>query len=185
MLHVLLRELDEFYELSPEGIEELDPQLRFWTDRSITRGRHSNSVRVRKTIDLESNTPRYMIKSRIADKEISYPDCNFDYRISISLETNWTGNEDHLLPLHDLGTRNKQRHSYRHREFQFDVTQVSHFEDASKKEHEVEVEISGDYLAKQLKQLLAGDPDNKYVTMVQDFINNTRLLCKHADPNSR
>lgn len=183
--HTDLEELDDFYTLSPEGLEELHPGVRFWTDRSVTRGRNDPQVRVRKEIDLQNNGSfAYRIKSRIADKEVSIPDCKFDYRISISLETAWKGNEDHLRRLEDAKSRTKRRHSYRHREFQADLTLVSHYDDPSKHEYEAEVEISGRYLVDQIHKAMSGE-ENQYSQMVHDFINNTRLLCKYADPDNR
>ncbi|KAK5082798.1 hypothetical protein LTR05_006679 [Lithohypha guttulata] len=178
--HTQLRELDEFYELTDEGKAVLDPQLRYWVDRSINARR--KEVRVRQTVDLEkpSNPPRHIIKSRIADKEISCPDYGFDYRISISLETPWEGDRDHLREVKELSGRSKTRHSYRHREFQVDLTQVSHYDDP-KKEYEVEIEIAAPYLAAQMQKIFLREPNN-YEPMIQDFVSNIQLLCKNGTP---
>lgn len=182
-----LQELDEFYELSEEGRVLLDPELQYWITHSSEATRRKGQVRVRQTIDVATGQKTYLIKTRIADKEIHIPEelSQFDYRVSISLETPWTGDKNHLRLLEELGSRNKRRHSFRHREFQVDLTQVGHYDDATRKEHECEIEIAAMYLAGELQKLREGLPGSNYVDMVQELVNNVRLLCKNAVPRSK
>lgn len=127
-----------------------------------------------------------IIKSRIADLEIYNPGADFDYRISVSIESPWDGNMMSLTPLEEQGAeRNKDRVSYRHMAYQIDLTQVS-YPDSAKREHELEVEISTEQIRAELGHLTAGR-SNRYEDLVKGFVDNVRVLCRAGTlkPTSR
>ena len=165
------RETDQFYELNAEGISALPPSITPFLDH-----RHKPRVRITSDRDTLKPTAR-IIKSRIADIEIFNPATDFDYRISISVESPWDGDNRHLIPLKEQGMeRNKDRVSYRHVGYQIDLTQVS-YPDGVKQQHELEVEISTEQIKLELANLKAQRPSN-YETLVKGFIDNVRILCR-------
>ena len=136
-------------------------------------------MRVRRTIDLKTNAARTIIKSRIADLEIYNPGTDFDYRISISIESPWDGNPEWLVARAESGKdRIKDRMSYRHMAYQIDLTQVSH-SDGAIQQHELEVEISPNYLERELDNLRSNRP-SRYEDVVRGLIDEVRLLCRKA-----
>lgn len=134
--------------------------------------------RVRKTFDLNKNAAKeQIIKSRIADLDIYNPGADFDYRISINMESPWSGSAEWLEPLDGGGKeRSKDRMSYRHLAYQIDLTQVSH-SDGRPKEHELEVEVSEPTLRRELENLRMNQP-SKYESVVRGFLDNVRILCR-------
>lgn len=170
------KENDEFYELSEEGRNHLSPELHHW----IMKGSHAkrrNEIRVRRTVDKSSGAvTAQIIKTRIADINITCPQNQFDYRISISLETDWEGDISWLTPLAETRGRNKDRMSYRHRMYQVDLTQVSH-EDSRNLEHELEVEIATEFLQRELQRLRATGESSLY-DVIHGLISNIRIFTK-------
>jgi hypothetical protein len=136
---------------------------------------------VRRTIDEKENRVKaQIIKSRIADLEIYNPGSDFDYRISISIESPWQGESQWLTEMTEGGRdRKKDRMSYRHLAYQIDLTQVSYPHMPDKLEHELEVEISTEQIRIQLENLLAGKP-SRYEELVRGFIDNVRILCRQG-----
>lgn len=172
------RESDQFYELNPNGVRALPSCVTKWPNQ-----RHE--TRVRRTNDLETlKLIASIIKVRIADLEIYNPTQDFDYRISISVECPWNGNNMDLIPLkeHD-SERNKDRVSYRHMGYQIDLTQVS-YTDGTKQQHELEVEISAEQLRLELANLSQQKP-NRYEGLVKGFLDDVRILCRHGTMKSR
>ena len=147
---------------------------------------------MRVTNDLETMAMKArIINYRIGDLEIYNPGADFDYRISISIESPWEGgnemlvrpgsdannnNNNHANP--NTSERNKDRVSYRHMAYQIDLTQVS-FPNSAKREHELEVEISTDMIRKELADLKAGRPA-RYEDLVKGFLDNVRILCRQG-----
>lgn len=181
-LHEILfdhpKENDEFFALSEEGKAHLDPGLLQWIHNSANRSR--GEIKVRRTVDKGTYEPkRTIIKTRIADMEIYNPNFQFDYRISISLETDWKGRDEWLVRLPESRGRNKDRMSYRHMMFQVDLTQVSHDDDPYRKEHELEVEIATESIRAELVKLRNGEP-SQYEEMIRGLVDNVRLLSRKA-----
>ncbi|KIW94527.1 uncharacterized protein Z519_04503 [Cladophialophora bantiana CBS 173.52] len=166
-------EYDEFYELTEEGRRNLPPSIMTWLNP-----RHT--PRVRRTIDEKTNTVKaQIIKSRIADLEVYNPRADFDYRISISIESPWEGDPHWLTEMTEGGRdRKKDRMSYRHLAYQIDLTQVS-YPNTTVKEHELEVEISTDQIRIELANLKAGE-SNRYEKLVGGFVDNVRILCREG-----
>jgi hypothetical protein len=172
------RESDQFYELNPNGVRALPSCVTKWPNQ-----RHD--TRVRMTTDLETLKPlASIIKVRIADLEIYNPTQDFDYRISISVESPWNGNNMDLIPLkeHDF-ERNKDRVSYRHMAYQIDLTQVS-YPDGTKQQHELEVEISAEQLRLELANL-SQQKSNRYEGLVKGFLDDVRILCRQGTMKGR
>ena len=141
--------------------------------------RHKPRVRITSDLDTLAVKAR-IIKSRIADLEIYNPNADFDYRISISIESPWDGDNMHLTPLEEQGAeRNKDRMSYRHMAYQIDLTQVS-YPNSSKREHELEVEISTEQIRLELGKLKAGNVPSRYEDLVKGFLDNVRILCRQG-----
>ena len=136
--------------------------------------------RVRRTIDEKTNTVKaQIIKSRIADLEVYNPRTDFDYRISISIESPWEGNTKWLTETSESRRdRQKDRMSYRHLAYQIDLTQVS-YPGTGEKEHELEVEISTEQIRLELAKAKAGQA-NRYEQLVKGFVDNVRILCRHG-----
>ena len=170
------QEADEFYELTQDGIAHLPPSITQWSDK-----RRKKMPKVRITTDLKTKKKTaQIIKSRIADLEIYNPQCSFDVRISISIESPWEGRMDHLNPIGDgSNDRMKDRMSYRHGAYQIDLTQISYNGNQKPQQHELEVEISTELIRKELDNLKR-QRKSRYEELVRGFINNVRILCRTA-----
>lgn len=164
-------EYDEFYELTPEGQNHLPPSI-------VTYLNHHHKPRVRRTVDEKTNVVKaQIIKSRIADFEIYNPRTEFDYRISISIESPWEGDLNWLMETTESRRdRKKDRMSYRHLAYQIDLTQVS-YPNSTDKEHELEVEISTEQIRLELAKAKAGQ-HNRYEPLVRGFVDNVRILTR-------
>lgn len=88
------------------------------------------TVRVRVTYDQKTQEVLgKIIKARVADLDIHFPDMPMDCRISINLEMDWDGTVEELEQLPNRGDnpdRNKDRLSYTQGPYQVDLTQVIH-----------------------------------------------------------
>lgn len=169
-------EFDEFYDLTEEGRRNLPPSILTWLNP-----RHR--PRVRRTIDeVTARVKAQIIKSRIADIDIYNPGSDFDYRISISIESPWAGEPHWLTEMTDGGRdRKKDRMSYRHMAYQIDLTQVT-YPNRPEKEHELEVEISTEQIRIQLANLREGRP-SRYEDLIRGFLDNVRILCRQGTLN--
>lgn len=165
------KESDEFFELTQEGRHNLPTSIQQWLNPK-------HRPRVRRTTDNNTGALKaQIIKSRIADLDIYNPSADFDYRLSISIESPWEGESHWLSEMTDGGRdRNKDRMSYRHMAYQIDLTQVS-YTNSSQLEHELEVEISTEQIRLELENLRANRP-SKYEDLVRGFIDNVRILCR-------
>lgn len=117
------RECDSFYELSASGLNNLPLAIR----NSLNSRRQNAKVRI--TTDQQTGaTLAQIVKVRLADLDVYSPNTEFDYRVSINLEANLTGNwRDFVIPtaLSVKGSeRRKDRMSYKHLAYQIDLTQV-------------------------------------------------------------
>lgn len=173
------KENDEFFELNEAGRTAMNPDLQNFIRKFPTRNR--KEIRVRRTTNKNTGQLKEsIIKTRIADKDIYNPGCDFDYRISISLESQWNGTPDQLIPMREQNRgRQKDRMSYRHMMYQIDLTQVA-YEYSSALEHELEVEIATEALRTEIAQLRGGNPSHQYPDMIKGLIDNVRLLCRHG-----
>lgn len=127
-----------------------------------------------------------IIKSRIADLEIYNPGYDFDYRISISIESPWNGDEKWLLPMKagEGATRQKDRMSYRHLTNQIDLTQVAYEDQEQRLEHELEVEMSQFQLCTELEKLRTTGK-SRFEDLVRSLLDNTRWLCREGSLRRR
>jgi len=169
-------EYDEFYDLNEEGKRNLPPSILHWMNP-----RHK--PRVRRTIDEETRQVKaQIIKSRIADLEVYNPQSDFDYRVSISIESPWEGDPNWLSEMGEENRdRQKDRMSYRHMAYQIDLTQVS-YQNTAEKEHELEVEISTEMVRRELDNLKM-NRFSRYEPLIRGLIDNLRILCRRATVN--
>lgn len=113
------RETDRFYELPASSHSSLPACIR----RQLNP-RHP--VKVRVTHDQKSGELlAKIIKVRVADLNIFAPQYAVDWRISINFEMRWDGDIEGLQVPVDSRERMKDRLSYRHGEYQIDLTQVT------------------------------------------------------------
>jgi polynucleotide 5'-triphosphatase len=176
------RETDYFYEIPQHALHLVDPVVMEWHQRSGKRG----APRLRVTKDNATNTiTAVIIKTRIQDIEIRCPFDEFDFRISISLETAWHHDNWQQFPEYlDKGvrtSRNKDRLSYRHQGFLVDLTQVTPFSAGGKveKSHELEIECDADRLLEEGYKNRNGET-NEYEKLVHVFLNNVKVVNRAA-----
>ncbi|KAF7561466.1 hypothetical protein G7046_g2700 [Stylonectria norvegica] len=180
------REKDRFYELPPDLQGHLPGCMR------VRLGSRSKNVRVRVTYDQKTGDVLHkIIKARVADINLHFPMCPMDCRISINLEMDWDGSVEELEQFSGQGQgerqpdRNKDRLSYKHGNYQIDLTQVTHTvpgpggSQRLEKEHELEVELAPTILIDQGRRAMNGAP-HAYQELVDGFIDNVRVLARKA-----
>ena len=120
--YVHKKERDTFYEIQ---VSELPPVIR-----QNLNPRHKPKVRVT-TDQRTGEVLAKIVKCRVADLDVCSPRTTVDWRVSVNLEMEYTGDVSNL-PVIDpavmkggRGDRNKDRMSYRHLAYQVDLTQVA------------------------------------------------------------
>ena len=120
------REIDAFYEISQHGALQLP--------RSVSNGLQTNPnarnrARVRITTDEKTGEElAKIIKTRVADIDVYSPRTLFDWRISINVEMDFDIDMKDLVALEKRdgkADRRKDRVSYKHLQYQIDLTQVT------------------------------------------------------------
>lgn len=201
LAYVHTKERDTFYEIQPA---ELPPIIR-----QNLNPRHKPKVRVT-TDQRTGEVLAKIVKCRVADLDVCSPRTTVDWRVSVNLEMEYTGDISNL-PVIDpavtkggRGDRNKDRMSYRHLAYQVDLTQVakndvsSHYSRVTPEsslltisqqqpgrnefEHELEIEMSAAELRRQGQLALSGDPQNQYEDLVKGFVDNIRVLARAVPP---
>ncbi|MCJ1287599.1 mRNA-capping enzyme subunit beta [Xylographa opegraphella] len=179
MNYIHTKECDTFYELSQAAELTLPPSIR-----AQINPRH-NKAKVRVTTDQKTGRVlARIIKVRVADLDVYNPGTPFDWRVSVNLEMNFTGDMGELVEVMEGGKRaperNKDRMTYKHLAYQIDLTQVKSAEvvHSAEKEHELEIELASDELRKHGNLLQLGQI-NGYETLIKGFINNVRVLTRH------
>ena len=118
-------ETDTFYTLSQAGILTLPKSIR---SQINPRDKKGQSVRVT-TNNKTGQLIAQIIKVRVANLEIYSPGTLFDWRISVNVEMKIEGDFRQLIEPGDAGKtkapRNKDRLSYKHSQYQIDLTQVT------------------------------------------------------------
>lgn len=175
-----LREVDSFYKLPTSMHGIIPPALR-----EKLNPRHA--VKVRVTHNQKSREPKAkIIKARIVDLDIYSPTTPLDCRISINFEMRFDGD---IAGLGDRSgpDRNKDRLSYTQSMYQIDLTQVTQQATASNgavqttKEHALEIELATLAVREQGQRAANGEP-NEYLTLVEGFIDNMRVLSRATPP---
>ncbi|RIA97112.1 mRNA triphosphatase CET1 [Glomus cerebriforme] len=115
-------------------------------------------------------------KVRIADLNIYSPNTKLDYRISVNAEIPKKMPEGpHSFE------RNKDRLSYTHQIVKVDLTQVKVTDGGSQDlTHELEVEFIDPRILLEEKLKIENRQENRYVEIVEHFLNNIRMLAKNA-----
>lgn len=112
-------ETDTQYGLSQQGTMQLPPTL--------AQGRKPPKVRVT-TDDKTGEILARIIKTPVADIHVYCPRTLFDWRISVNIEMDFNGNMKELVAMEKRdtkGDRKKDRVSYKHLQYQIDLTQVT------------------------------------------------------------
>jgi hypothetical protein len=120
-------EIDKFFEL-PASVR--DRTLPVCVAKPIAAKGHG--VKVRVTYDQKTNKViGKIVKARIADMSLHFPDLPLDCRISVNLEMDWDGSVEDLERMSSSTgrpsqpARMKDRLSYKHGCYQIDLTQVT------------------------------------------------------------
>ncbi|RHZ74094.1 hypothetical protein Glove_227g42 [Diversispora epigaea] len=155
----------------------------FETDRVYQR----NNCKVRVTTNTKTGqivNGGIVEKVRIAVLNVHSPNTYLDYRITVNSEKPVempTGQHVH--------ERNKDRLSYTHQLFKVDLTQVKGPEKSRNVDgtmppqdlsHELEVEFINPQILIEEKNKLTQQQHNRYVNIVENFLNNIRCLAKEA-----
>ncbi len=177
------REVDIFYELDQQEFSALNPIVQELINKSGQR------QRVRVTRDEKTgNVIRALIKHRVANLEISSPGTEWDYRIGVNLEINFTGALDNLQPVVEPGKtaesmkRHKDRMSYSWMgAYQVDLTQVTQ---GPNKNHELELELDADVLVDHAGKVMRNEA-NKFEDLIDGMMNNLRVLSREITPKKQ
>jgi hypothetical protein len=118
-------EVDKFFELPPHVRDHMLPACV-----AMPLATRKFGAKVRVTYDEKTNELlAKIVKARVADINIHFPEYALDCRISINLEMDWNGS---VAELERMATatrtspnRNKDRLSYKHGPYQIDLTQVT------------------------------------------------------------
>ncbi|KGO76444.1 hypothetical protein PITC_073260 [Penicillium italicum] len=182
LAYVHKKERDTFYEIQAA---DLPPVIR-----QNLNPRHKPKVRVT-TDERTGEILAKIVKCRVADMDVCSPRTTVDWRVSVNLEMEYTGDVSNL-PMIDTavvkggrGDRIKDRMSYRHLVYQVDLTQVAKSDQQPGKnefEHELEVEVSAEDIRRQGQLAMSGDPKNQYEDLVKGFVDNIRLLARAVPP---
>jgi polynucleotide 5'-triphosphatase len=171
------RETDKFYDLPTHFLPNLHPEVRAAHEKG------GKSPRVRVTRDDKTNQiTATIIKLRLADLEVYCPNDDFDFRISVSLETAYPHPIEHLKEHLERGisqARGKDRLSYTHQGFQVDLTQVTLVSNPKEKVHELEIELEADRLREEAMKIQRGIA-NDYEALVKCFLDNIRVVNRAA-----
>ncbi|KAL2128708.1 hypothetical protein VTI74DRAFT_8817 [Chaetomium olivicolor] len=180
-------EIDRFFEL-PSSVR--DRVLPVCVARPIASKGHGARVRVthdQKTKQILAK----IVKARVADLSLHFPDLPLDCRISVNLEMDWDGSVEELERISastgrpPVPARTKDRLSYKHGCYQIDLTQVVKSMPGPgntqnmEKEHELEVEVDPVPLIDQGRRAMEGQP-HQYVEVIEGLVNNIRILARKA-----
>ncbi|KAJ5142819.1 uncharacterized protein N7515_001606 [Penicillium bovifimosum] len=199
LAYVHKKERDTFYEIQAA---DLPPVIR-----QNLNPRHKPKVRVT-TDERTGEILAKIVKCRVADVDVCSPRTTVDWRVSVNLEMEYTGDVSNLTMIDTAvnkggrGDRIKDRMSYRHLAYQVDLTQVAKSDVSScfqspcvtvktslltvqqqqpgkpEFEHELEVEVSAAEIRRQGQLAMTGDPKNQYEDLVKGFVDNIRLLAR-------
>ncbi|GAB1317745.1 mRNA-capping enzyme subunit beta [Madurella fahalii] len=176
-------EIDRFFDLPPQVRDRMLPVC---IAKPIASKGHGARARV--TYDQKTNKVlAKIIKARVADVSLHFPDLPLDCRISVNLEMDWEGPVEELERMSPSGGRQrvKDRLSYRHGCYQIDLTQVTQNvagpgnTQRQEKEHELEVEVDPVPLIDQGRRAMENQP-HQYVDVVEGLVNNIRVLARKA-----
>ncbi|RCK62521.1 mRNA-capping enzyme subunit beta [Candida viswanathii] len=154
------------------------------------KGEHLRKVRISK--DNLLSPPRYTAiqKERIADLYIHNPQCMYDLRLSLSLETPVPeGNIETIMSKNQpMMTREKKRTTYTHAPTitQFDLTRVLIPRESKNKagkkiiqhdiKYEVELEVDTLEIFSAIDKITSGVDNFRLEELVEVYLNNARVL---------
>ncbi|KAJ4292858.1 mRNA-capping enzyme subunit beta [Collariella sp. IMI 366227] len=180
-------EVDKFFEI-PSAVR--DRLLPVCVAKPIASKGHGARVRVSHDQKTDKIIAK-IVKARVADLSLHFPDLPLDCRISVNLEMDWDGSLEDLNRIAastgkpPVPARTKDRLSYKHGCYQIDLTQVVKSAPGPggaqnmEKEHELEIEIDPVPLMEQGRRAMEGQP-HQYVEVVEGLVNNIRILARKA-----
>ena len=119
-------EVDTTYELSQQGAMQLPRSV---ADGLNLRPNAKNKARVRVTTDEKTgDVLAKIVKTKVADIHVYSPRTLFDWRISVNAEVDFDIDMNDLVAVETRdgkGVRRKDRVSYKHTQYQIDLTQVT------------------------------------------------------------
>ncbi|OTA57388.1 mRNA triphosphatase CET1 [Hypoxylon sp. EC38] len=187
--YVHRREIDRFYELSPQMRQRIP---------GCVSGLLPQNAPIKARVTHDQKTGQVLakiVKARIADLNIHFPHLPLDCRISINIEWDWDGPAEEIERFQNPNKerqpdRLKDRLSYKHGFYQIDLTQVTQGHPTSgsqapqphigaAKEHELEIELEARPLIDHGRMLMRGEP-SRYEDLVDGLVNNVRLLARRC-----
>ncbi|KAF2755291.1 mRNA triphosphatase CET1 [Pseudovirgaria hyperparasitica] len=172
------RETDTFYDLDQAGFNMVPPLSRSLLNSNVK----SNKVRVtrdNKTGEILAK----IIKVRLQNIEMTFPNSIFDCRISINIEVDYPGDIEGLVASTEAGrpvSRKKDRLCYVHQACEIDLTQVINQVDG-RQTHEAEIELNSNMLRHEFHGVRENIP-NRYEDIVRCFMDNIRELARFTQP---
>ncbi|CCC14178.1 hypothetical protein SMACR_08622 [Sordaria macrospora] len=177
------KEVDRFYAIPPQ-IRDRELPVTI-ANLLASKGRDAKvRVSYKENKDGSREEIAKIVKARLRDLSIHFPEHRLDCRISINFEMPWEGS---LEELEEYATsankgqspdRRKDRLSYRHCSYQFDLTQVSeNVNGREEKKHELEIEVDPRAILDQGRRAKDHQP-NQYFDLVEGFLNNIRIMAK-------
>lgn len=145
--YVHLRETDRFYKLSEEARKSFHPMVQ----NLLHASRRDPSLRVTKEQKTGQVVAR-IVKIKMADLHIMFPQCDLDCRVTVNVEVNYDGPVEQLEQIPQEGPatarggkpdRHKDRLSYTQGNYKVDLTQVTQPEASG----QVRVQVGGSPIA--------------------------------------
>ncbi|KAJ4388252.1 mRNA-capping enzyme subunit beta [Neurospora sp. IMI 360204] len=176
-------EIDRFYAIPPQIRDRHLPVTV--ANLLASKGRDAKvRVSFKENKDGSREQIAKIVKARLKDLSIHFPEHRLDCRISINLEMPWEGPIEEL-EAYATGAnkgqspdRRKNRLSYGHCSYQFDLTQVvENVNGRDEKKHELEIELDPKAVLDQGRRAREGQP-NQYFDLVEGFLNNIRIMAK-------
>lgn len=176
-------EIDRFYAIPPQIRDRHLPVTV--ANLLASKGRDAKvRVSFKENKDGSREQIAKIVKARLKDLSIHFPEHRLDCRISINLEMPWEGPIDELEAYATSTNkgqspdRRKNRLSYGHCSYQFDLTQVvENVNGRDEKKHELEIELEAKAILDQGRRAREGQP-NQYFDLVEGFLNNIRIMAK-------
>ncbi|WPG97256.1 Hypothetical protein R9X50_00002800 [Acrodontium crateriforme] len=171
------KEVDSFRKLSNMGYQALPPAVQ--RHRNLDRKLNLRTSTVIETREVKAR----IVKVKINDLHIYNPTGEYDCRISINIEVNLNRADLHPNDMEEEPTgdapappdRKKDRLSYKHLEYSFDLTKVE--QAGMQPKYELELEVNAAALREQMKRMANGE-SHAFGDVVSGFVDNATFLMR-------
>lgn len=171
------KEVDSFRKLSSMGYQALPQAVQ--RHRKLDRKLNLRTSRVIDTPEIKAR----IVKVKIDDLHIYNPTGEYDCRISINIEVNLNRPDLHPTDMEEEPSgdapappdRKKDRLSYKHLEYSFDLTKVE--QAGMQPKYELELEVNAAALREQMKRMATGEP-HAFGDVVSGFVDNATFLMR-------